>query len=191
MELARADDTVPLTCLRQIPPPFSGRLGFNSRRIVPRVNANIDRSRGAMADDERSAAAGQNDPQAQATAEADGGNDRSPHGVAPIIAPEITPQSPVQAETETRRTSMSSRAGDNMQASQQSLQSGTGTGVGVGVGEGSERAQPERQPPSRDSQRRNRPTVARLDYGTLLLHCEREIATLTGIQAQCAARPAP
>lgn len=109
-----------------------------------------------MDDEQRSAAAaGQNDAQAQTTtAETDGGNQVSPQDVTPVVATEITPQSPVQ--TDTRRTSMSSRGGDNMQASQPSL--------GGGTTEGADRQQGERQRTGeRDAQRRSRPV--RLDYG--------------------------
>lgn len=109
-----------------------------------------------MADDERSAAAGQHDTQARADAETEGGNVAAPQDATPMVATEITPQSPVQ--------SMSSRGGDNMQTSQPSLQSGTG--------EGGERPQSERLRASeRDGQRRNRPPVSRLDYGMLMPRC--------------------
>ena len=145
-------------------------------RFFLRRNGSISR---IMADDEHTAAAGQNDTQAQPAAETDSGNQVSPQNTSPtpIVATEITPQSPVQ--TDTRRTSMSSRGADNMQASQPSLQSGTG--------ESGERQQSERpRLTERESQRRNRPQVARLDYGTLTLQGrdEMEVTNEARINAQ-------
>lgn len=124
--------------------------------MVPRVNDQSSANGwGAMADNERSAAAGHHDT--QAPAETDGGNGVAPHIVTtpPAMAGEGTPQSSLQ--TDTRRTSQSSRVEDSMQASQPSLQSGPGE-------------QGERPRGSeREGQRRNRPQVARLDYGKISL----------------------
>lgn len=139
--------------------------------MVPRVN-NYGSSWGGMPDDDEretaERAVGQDGTQAPppTAAETDGGADGvAPNAVTPVIANEIMPQSPVQ--TDTRRTSQSSRAGETMQASQQSLQSAGGEGGG------GERQQAERpRINTRDSTRRNRPQVARLDYGRLLLRNE-------------------
>lgn len=125
--------------------------------MVPRV-PNTRHSE-SMADHEQdSAGQAQTAGAGDANAETDGGNTVTGDTTTPLVASEVLPQSPVQM-SDTRRTSQSSRSGEAMQASQMSMASGTEDGAeGASTTPGQQRG----------TQRRNRPQVSRLDYGTVM-----------------------